>query len=80
MFNWLRRTWIKYITWPRYRRRLRDGVVAVMWLNDVLIKEGWKRQRRRNLLRDLQGDPQKMVWILDALYTGRLPRKIGGGL
>lgn len=70
----IRRLWIRWVTLPRFRRRLRDGVVAVQWLNQQMIAQGWKRQRRRHILRDIERDPGKMMWILDLLYTGRMPR------
>ena len=55
----LRRLWVRWITFPRMRRRLRDGVVAVQWLNQSMIKARWPRQRRRHILRDIERDPGK---------------------
>lgn len=70
----MKKLWIKYVTWPRYRRRLRDGVVAVQWLNQRMIDAKMPRQRRRHILRDIDRDPGQLMWVLDLLYTGRLPR------
>lgn len=70
----LKKLWVRYVTWPRFQRRLRDGVVAVQWLNQRMIDNKVPRQRRRHILRDIDRDPGKLMWVLDLLYTGRLPR------
>jgi hypothetical protein len=75
MFRFLKRAWIRYVTWPRMRRRLRDGVVAVQWLNQAMIEAKYPRQRRRHILRDIDRDPGKLMYVLDLLYTGRRPQK-----
>ena len=78
--GFFRRLWTRWVTYPRLRRRLRDGVVAVQWLNQQMIAAKFPRQRRRHILRDIDRDPANMLWILQLLYTGRLPRPKKGEL
>lgn len=74
MIGKIRRLWIKYVSFPRMRRRLRDGVVAVQWLNQAMIAQKWPRQRRRHILRDIDRDPANLMWVLNLLYTERMPK------
>ena len=64
----MNRLWVKYVVGPRYRRRLRDGIIALQELNQLMIKHRLPRQRRRHFIRDLEQHPNNLTWVLDLLY------------
>ena len=68
MMRKIKLAWYRHVTWPRLRRRLRDGIVAVQSVNQLMADNGVPRQRRRHLLRDLDRDPSQLTWLLDLMY------------
>jgi hypothetical protein len=68
MIERLRRFWFNKVTGPRYKRRLRDGVLAVLEVKQMMIRARWPRQRRRHFLRDLERSPTAIVNILELIY------------
>lgn len=68
MIKKLKRLWVLKVRWPLLQRRMRNGIVAIMWANQQLIRAKAPRQFRRQLIRDLQRDPNKMVHLLPWLY------------
>ena len=62
-----KRLWIKHVALPRYRRRLRDGLLAIRKLNEMMIRARVPRQRRRHVLRDLERDPRMFERVAELL-------------
>lgn len=64
----IRRLWYKHVTFPRFQRRLRDGIVALLEVNEHLKANGAPRQVRRNWLRDLYRSPDRVHHLIPFIY------------
>ena len=71
--KWIREIWWRLYMRGRWRRRLRDGVIAMLEVNEMMIQDNkktgrWPRQRRRHFMRDLQRDPKTWLKVLTLIH------------
>ena len=65
----LRRWYVGKILYPLHRRKVRNGVIAILELDNMMKGSGYGRKHRRQVMRDIIRRPQHMVWLLDLLYA-----------
>jgi len=68
MIKWLKEIWWRLYLRDRWRRRLRDGVIAMLEVNEMMKAAKWPRQRRRHFMRDLQRDPKTWLRVLTMIH------------
>lgn len=66
--------WWRVYLQGRWKRRLRDGVIAMLEVNEMMKRARWPRQRRRHFLRDLQRDPRTWVRVLEMIHAKQAHR------
>jgi len=71
MRNFFRNLWWRVWMRRRWKNRLRDGVIAMLEVNEMMKAARWPRQRRRHFLRDLQRDPRTWVTVLEMIQQQR---------
>lgn len=71
MFNWLKKKWVQLVVFPYQRRQVRNGVTALLIVDERMKALGWKRQRRRQVFRQLVRQPAHFSFIYDLLYQER---------
>ena len=69
MIEKMKRWWWQKVMWPRWKRKLRDGCIAMLEVNEMMKRARWPRQRRKHFLRDLQRDPQTWVRVMELIYS-----------
>jgi hypothetical protein len=69
MRNFFRNLWWRVWAQRRWRNRLRDGVIAMLEVNEMMKAARWPRQRRRHFLSDLQRDPRTWVRVLEMIHA-----------
>ena len=69
MINALKRYWVLKVLYPIHRRKMRNGVIAILELNLMMKANNYGRKHRRQVMRDLIKRPENMVWMLDLLYV-----------
>jgi hypothetical protein len=70
LINWVHRKWVDWVLWPIHRRRMRNGVTALMYLQDRMKAVRWPRQRRRQVMRQMIRSG-RVDFMYDLLYNER---------
>ena len=69
MFRWVKKQWVRRVLYPYHRRQMKKGVTALLYLDERMKAQGFKRQYRRQVFRQLVRQPAHLTFMYDLLYA-----------